>query len=97
MDKKEIIKNIIKELVMCPDGKHITEIYAKRGSIVNGEFTNWIGLMIETDPEFVNESLYDVIDNIEDRSYPFSLAISIEPDTVERGHGEIIYRKGDKV
>lgn len=93
MTTNQIVKNIIDKLLSCSDGKHITEIYAKEGSIVNGEFTNWVGLMVETDTEFVNESLYDCINDIEEDSFPFTLVISTEPDTVERGHGTVLYKK----
>lgn len=87
------INEIINRLLNCSDGKHITEIYAKEGSIVRGEFTNWVGLMIETDTEFVNESLYDVINDIEEEEREFTLVISVEPDTVERGHGTVLWKK----
>ena len=99
-NRKEIVSNVIKELLSCSDGKYITEIYAKDGSIKNGEFTNWISIMIETDTKFVNESLYDCMDDIEERiedgGYDFRLILSIEPDTVERGHGTVLWKKGDK-
>lgn len=87
------INEIINRLLNCSDGKHITEIYAKEGSIVRGEFTNWVGLMVETDTEFVNESLYDVINDIEEEEREFTLVISVEPDTVERGHGTVLWKK----
>lgn len=91
----KIIGEIISRLLDCSDGKYITEIYAKEGSIVRGEFTNWVGLMIETDTEFVNESLYDIINNIEEEPHSFTLTISVEPDTIERGHGTTLWKKGD--
>lgn len=90
---KDIMMSIIDKLISCSDGKYITEIYAKDGSIVDGEFTNWVGLMIETDTEFVNESLYDCINDLEEGNYPFMLHISVEPDTVERGHGITLYKR----
>ena len=94
---KEKIKEIINKILACSDGKYITEIYAKDGTIVNGEFTNWVSLMIETIPEFVNESLYDAIFDIEEETHPFTLHLSVEPDTVERGHGTVLWKKGEFV
>ena len=96
MSIKNEIDHVIKRLLDCSDGKHIEEIYAKAGSIVNGEFGNWVGLMVEVCPEFQNESLYDCINDIEDEERGFELVISVEPNTVERGHGTVLWkRKGD--
>ena len=95
MSRKEIIDSIIKRLLSCKDGEAITEIYAKNGSIVRGEFTDWVGLMIETRPESENESLYDLINDIDEEDYEFTLVISVEPDTVERGQGTVLYKKGE--
>ncbi len=95
LDTNSIVKSIINRLISCSDGKHITEIYAKNGSIIDGKFTDRIGLMIETDPDFINDTLYDTIDDIEEKSYPFTLVISIEPDMAERGHGYVLYRRSE--
>lgn len=93
-DKKtESIATIIETILSCDDKEYIEEIYAKSGSIVNGLFTNWVGLMIELNPEFVNKSLYNTIDDIEESFKDFTLVISTEPNTVERGHGTILWRK----
>ncbi len=89
----EKTKDIILELLNCSDGKYITEIYAKEGSVIGGEFTGWISLMIEADPAFVNESLYGVMDDIDERYHPFTLHLSIEPDMVERGHGIVLWTR----
>ena len=48
--------------------------------------------MVETDPGFINDTLYDTIDDIEEKSFPFTLVISVEPDMAERGHGYVLYR-----
>lgn len=98
---KNEIEKIIARLLSCTDGKYIEEIYAKDGSIVNGEFGNWVGLMVETCPEFTNESrdgslsLYDCINDIEDEARSFRLVISVEPNMASRGHGTILYKKGE--
>ena len=84
---------IVNRILSCSDAKFVTEIYAKERSIVNGEFGNWVGLMVEVDPEFTNESLYDVINDMEEEKWPFTLVISVEPDTVERGHGTILWNR----
>ncbi len=94
MKTKEIIRNIIDELLSCSDGKYITEIYAKKWSVNNGEFTDLICLMIETDRLFSNNTLYGCMDDIEERIYPFELRLSVEPDMVERGHGITLWKKG---
>lgn len=94
MDIRREVENIISRLLDCSDGKHIEEVYAKTGSIVNGEFGNWVGLMVEVCPEFQNESLYDCINDIEDEERGFELVISVEPNTVERGHGTVLWKRG---
>ena len=84
---------IVNRILSCSDAKFVTEIYAKERSIVNGEFGNQKSLMVEVDPEFTNESLYDVINDMEEEKWPFTLVISVEPDTVERGHGTILWKR----
>jgi len=91
--KKQELEETINTILSCSDGSYIEEIYAKAGSIRNGLFTNWVGLMVELNPEFENKSLYDVIDQLEDTDRDFTLVISVEPNGVERGHGTILWKK----
>lgn len=87
------IEKVIETILACPDGKYVEEIYAKEGSFRKGLFTNWIGLMIELSPEFVNKSLYNIIDELEETCDDFTLVISTEPNTVERGNGTVLWVK----
>lgn len=87
------LNTIVDTILSTDESKYITEIYIKNGSIYKGLLTNWVRLMIEVDPEFVNKSLYDILNQLEDEYEDIHLAISIEPNTVERGHGTIIYQK----
>ena len=95
MTTKEAVKNIINEILSCSDAGYITEIYAESWSVKNGDFTNPVCLMVETTPQFSNNTLYDCINDIEERIYPFELRISVEPDAAERGHGITLWRKGE--
>lgn len=97
-NKSKMIEELI-NLILSTNNTGIIEIYAKDGSIINGSFGNWVGLMIETDPEFPNESLDDVLDIIEQKDfskYDFRLVISTEPNDMERGHGTILWSKENK-
>ena len=97
MDRKNEIQNVIEKLLSCKDAAYIDEIYAKEGSFDrNGQFSNWVGLMVEVPANFKNTDLYAVIDDIEDENRNFTLVISVEPNTVERGHGRILYNKEGK-
>ena len=49
--------------------------------------------MVELSPEFENKSLYDVIDEQEEKCDSFTLVISTEPNTVERGNGTVLWIK----
>ena len=94
---KEIIKEIIHELLSCEDGRYITEIYADHGSDLEDNQDNhngWVRLMIETDPHFSNNDLYDRMNDLDEKIYPFRLILSVEPDMVERGHGIILWKAG---
>lgn len=92
-EKFEALVKAIEIVLSCEDSKYIEEIYAKDGSFRNGLLTDWVGLMIELNPEFVNKSLYDAIDAAEDNCSGFALVISTEPNTVERGHGTVLWVK----
>lgn len=87
------LHTILSSILNSADSNQIAEIYIKNGSIRQGLLTNWIRLMIEVDPEFVNKSLYETINNLEDEYEDIHLTISIEPNTVERGHGTILYKR----
>ena len=50
----EALDTILSTILASPDAHYITEIYIKNGSIRQGLLTNWIRLMIEVDPEFIN-------------------------------------------
>lgn len=91
--KLNTISEVIESILSCSDGKYVEEIYAKEGSFRNGLFSNWVGLMIELTPEFENKSLYDVIDEQEEKCNSFTLVISTEPNTVERGNGTVLWIK----
>ena len=92
----EALDTILSTILASPDAHYITEIYIKNGSIRQGLLTNWIRLMIEVDPEFINKNLYDIINELEEAYNYLHLIISIEPDTVEKGHGTIIYKRDKK-
>lgn len=93
-DKKiEAVAAAIEAVLSCDDGKYVEEVYAKDGSFVNGLFSNWVSLMIELNPEFKNKSLYNVIDNVEESCTDFTLIISTEPNTAERGCGTVLWRR----
>ncbi len=94
-NNKEIIKEIIRELLSCEDGRYITEIYAEHGSDLEDNHNGWVWLMIETDPYYTNNDLYDRMNDLEEKFYPFRLILSVEPDMVERGHGIILWKAGD--
>ena len=94
METKELIKNIVEEILADSDSKYITEIFIQDYSFNNGKYSNLIELMIETDLNFKNTTLYDCIFDLEEENYPFELRISIEPDTVERGHGVVLWKRG---
>lgn len=92
------IKSVIDRILSCKDSSDIVEIYAKDGSFRNGSFANWVGLMIEVDGKFPNESLDDILDEIEQedfKSLGFKLVISVEPNDFERGHGIILWERSD--
>lgn len=91
--KRATIEDVIKAILSCSDGSYVEEIYAKEGSFRNGLFSNWVGLMVELAPEFENKSLYDVIDEQEEACNSFTLVISTEPNTVERGTGTVLWKK----
>ena len=91
--KYNTISEVIEAILFCSDGANVEEIYAKEGSFRNGLFTNWVGLMVELTPEFENKSLYDVIDEQEEKCTDFTLVISTEPNTVERGVGTVLWKK----
>lgn len=93
-EKYNYLSKVIETVLSCEDGKYIEEIYIKEGSIINGLLTNWVGVMIELNPEFVNKSLYDLIDDIEEECENFTLVISIEPNNSDRGYGTVIWKKG---
>lgn len=92
-EKLDALVKAIETVLSCEDSKYIEEIYAKEGSFRNGLLTNWVGLMVELSPEFVNKSLYNAIDDAEDNCTEFTLVISTEPNTVERGHGTVLWVK----
>ena len=83
--KQSVISKAVEKILSCSDGQYVEEIYAKDGSFRNGLFSNWVGLMVELSPGFKNKSLYDVIDKLQDDCSSFTLVISTEPNTVERG------------
>lgn len=87
------IQNIMDRLLGCSDSKYITRIYAKDGSIVNGSFGNWVGLVVEVSPEFTNESLYDLMDDIQDEPHPYSFALTIDVDDMEKGNGVDLWKR----
>ncbi len=91
--KLNVISEVIESILSCSDGEYVEEIYAKEGSFRNGLFSNWVGLMVELSPEFENKSLYDVIDEQEEKCNSFTLVISTEPNTVERGNGTVLWIK----
>lgn len=91
--KRHTVEKIVKALLSCSDAKYIEEIYAKEGSFRDELFTNWIGLMIELSPEFIDKDLYKTIDNLEETHNAFTLVISTEPNTAERGHGIVLWKK----
>ena len=94
MSNTQIVNNIIKEILRCADAEYITEIYAKDGSYRHdGDFGDWVALMIEVHPGFVNTDLIERTGEMELRSYPFDLTISIEQDMVERGHGTVLWKR----
>ncbi len=92
--RKELIKDIIDTILSCSDGKYVSEIFAKDFSFRDGEFTDLVNLMIEFDFGFKNTTLYDTLNDLEDESYPFHLILSTEPDTVERSHGIVLWKRG---
>ena len=92
----EALDTILSTILASPDAHYITEIYIKNGSIRQGLLTNWIRLMIEVYPGFVNTKLYDVINELEEIYNYLHLTIFIEPDTVEKGHGTTIYKRDKK-
>ena len=94
METKEFIKNIVEEILADSDSKYITEIFIQNYSYNNGNYSNLIELTIETDLNFKNTTLYDCIFDLEEENYPFELRISIEPDAVERGHGIVLWKRG---
>ncbi len=94
MDRKNEIQNAIEKLLSCKDAAYIDEIYAKEGSFDrNGQFSNWVGLMAEVSANFKNTDLYTVINDIEDEYHDFTLVISVEPNSVERGYGKVLYSR----
>lgn len=96
MSNTQIVNNIIDEILKCNDAAQITEIYAKDGSYRHdGDFGDWVALMIEVRPGFIDTDLISLTGEMELRSYPFDLTISIEPDMVERGHGTILWKRGE--
>lgn len=95
--QKNIVEHIITTLLQCSDGKYITEIFVKDGSYRKGFFGNWVAFMVELDPEFSNESLYDTINNLDDEleSLDTTFVISTEIDTIDRSVGTILYKRGE--
>lgn len=93
-DKKlEALVKAIETVLSCEDSKYVEEIYAKEGSFRNGLLTDQVRIMVELNPEFVNKSLYNAIDNAEESCQGFTLVISTEPNTVERGDGTVLWIK----
>lgn len=93
MNRKSELDNIIERILACSDGRYITEIYAQKESINDGELTGTVSLMVETEISFENTDLYDTINDLEEEKHSFRLYISVEPDFVERGYGITLWKK----
>ena len=51
------------------------------------------------DPEVLSpktlqmEAFYDFLNDLEEDRHSFVLLLSVEPDAVERGHGDVLWKK----
>ena len=95
-DKKyKAVSEIIESILECADTSYIEEIYAKDGVFdVNQNLTNWVALMIELSPNFVNNDLYETISVLESTNSNFDLILSTEPNMAGRGHGTVLWERG---
>ncbi len=92
--KKENLDRIVKRILSVSDAVYVSEIYLTEGSVNdNGFLKNDIKVMICTKENFVNHDLYDLMNDIDEEEYPFSLILSIEPDAVERGYGITLWKE----
>lgn len=91
---EKYFEEIVREILACSDAKYITEIYVENtDNVARGILGDLVFFMVETEPGFVNHDLYDTLNNLEERPYPFEPCISVEPDMVERGHGLVLWRR----
>lgn len=91
--KRNAIANIISSILQCKDGAQVEEIYAKTGSFKkDGTLGAWVNLVICLSQEFCNHDLYDLLNDLED-SVDFTLILSTETNTVERGHGIVLWER----
>ena len=95
-DKKyNAISKIIESLLECSDARFIDEIYAKDGIFdESGNLTNWVAMMIELNPDFIDSDLYETISNLESAYSDFDLVLSTEPNMADRGHGTVLWKRG---
>lgn len=91
---KTEIDNIVSRILASRDASHITEIYVSNGSMTNGNFKDYVGMMVCYDDGFKNIDLADIIFDINEETRSFYLILSAEPDTVERGHGITLWKRG---
>ena len=94
-NKKNTIETIVSSIVNCKDGIYVEEIYAKEISFQkDGALGNLVSLMVCLSSDFQNHDLYDTLNQAEE-SVDFNLVLSTEINTVERGHGIVIWKRKD--
>lgn len=91
-NESKLITNITNDILKSADAKNISEIYMSSYCIKGGKLLNVVNLFIVVNEDFQKIDLYDIINDIEDREYNFSLSISVEPE-MEKGSGITLFKK----
>jgi len=95
MDRKTELDNIIKKILKSKDASSFTEIYVSEGSVSGDKVKDTVHMMVCYDADFKNADLSDIISDIEEEDRSFFLILSAEPDMVERGHGIVLWKRGE--
>ncbi len=93
LNEKElnILSKITEEILDSTDYDNIREIYMPTYCIKKDKLIHVVNIFVVVKDGFQNLDLYDVINGIEERKYPFELSVSVEPE-FEKGKGITLYK-----
>ncbi|MCR5202472.1 MAG: hypothetical protein K6D02_05225 [Lachnospiraceae bacterium] len=92
-NRKTEINNIVSRILKSKDKDWITEIYATKASIKDGNVQDDVVISVCCDPNFKNTDLFEVFSNIERDNHSFSLFIFAEPDMMDREYGIVLWKR----